>query len=166
MITRVSALLGLTLALLLLPACGATRHPETGSPGDFALGVTVLGTKDAPTLPRSQRPAQYLLQSDGVLRVAIGAGVEPSTYPPRVRRLSQRQVERVWSLVQAAGITQTGHPGRVDDIQSFRPTPRDGWALLDVTAKGERHAVALRVDEHEPTARLVDELADLAWIRP
>lgn len=151
--------------MLGLGACGATRHPVVGSPGDFALGVTVLGTKDGGRLPRGQRPARYVVEPDGVLRVAVGAGVEASTFPSRVRRLSRLQVERLWELVEAGGYLREDHPGQVRDVEGFRPTPRDGWALVDVTAGGQRRAVAVRVDEDQGAARLADELAGLAWIR-
>lgn len=146
--------------------CGATRHPEAGVPGDFALGVTVLGTADRASLPRSQRPGRYVLETGGVLRAAVGAGVQASTYPARVRRLGARQVERMWMLVEAGGYLEEGHAGRVEDVAGFRPTPRDGWAVVEVTAKGRRRAVAVRVEEDAGTARMVDELAGLAWIRP
>lgn len=159
-------LIALAFLPLLLGACGATRHPPLGIPGDFALGVTVLGSTEASPLPRNQRPAQYLVEADGVFRVAVGAGVDPSTYPPRIRRLSTRQVERLWSLVDAAGLSAPEHAGRLENVANFRPSPREGWALFDVTAKGHRQAIAVRVDADEAAARVIDELAGLAWIRP
>ncbi len=158
-------LLGLLLSLP-LTACGSTRHPRTGTPGDFALGVTVLGTREAPRQPRSQRPAQYILEADGVLRVAIGAGVDPATFPPRVRRLSARQTDRLWTLAQAGNFTSPDHPARLSDITSFRPTPREGWAILDISANAQRQALAVRVEEDAAATQLIDELAALAWIRP
>ena len=154
----------LLAALLLLPACGATRHPEVGHPTDFALGITVLADRDAPRQPRHRRPAQYLLEPDGTLRVAVGAGVEPSTYPPRVRRLSRPQVERLWTLVDAAAYN-ADHPAVLSDPLAFRPTPRDGWALIDVTADGQRHHLGLQIDQDPSAQRLIDELAALSWIR-
>jgi len=158
--------LALLLLCLLLPACGATRHTDTSTPGDFALGITVLGARDAQRLPRAQRPVQYLLEADGVLRVAVGAGVDHTTYPPRVRRLSARQTDRLWSLVQAGDFQNADHPAHIDDLTAFRPTPRDGWALLDVSAAGQRSTLALRLEDDPAAAQVIDELAALAWIRP
>lgn len=158
--------LALLLLLLLLPACGAARHPTVGVPGDLALGVTVLGSREAVGLPRAQRPAQYILETDGSLRVAVGAGVEPSTYPARVRRLTPRQVAHLWALVTAGQFNSPDHPGHLDDISAFRPNPRDGWALIDITANAKRQIVALRPADDPAGARVVDELAGLAWIRP
>lgn len=150
----------------LLGGCGATRHPTVGVPGDFALGVTVLGSRVDADAPRGQRPAQYLLESDGAYRVGVGAGVEASTYPPMTRRLTPGQVERLWTLSEAAGLTTFPHPKRLDDVQGFRPTPRDGWAVIDIAADGKRQAIAVRLDEEPAVAGLADELAGLAWIRP
>lgn len=158
--------LALLMLCLLLPACGATRHTDASTPGDFALGVTVLGSLEGAKLPRAQRPAQYLLEADGVLRVAVGAGVDHTTYPPRVRRLSARQTDRLWSLVQAANLQGAEHPGRIDDPAAFRPTPRDGWAVIDLSASGERQTLAVRVEDDPAAALVVDELAGLAWLRP
>lgn len=158
--------IALLLLCLLLSACGATRHTDSSTPGDFALGVTVLGERDGARLPRAQRPAQYLVEADGVLRVAIGAGVEHTTYPPRVRRLSARQTDRLWSLVQSGGFGDAEHPARIDDPAVFRPTPREGWAVFDLSAKGERQTLAIRIEEDAAAAQVIDELAGLAWLRP
>jgi hypothetical protein len=159
------AALAVILVALLLPACGAMRHPEVGAPADFALGVTVLGSADAPRQARALRPAQYLVEADGTFRVAIGAGVEPTTYPPRVRRLSRRQVERLWSLVDAAGYNEPAHAAGITNVEAFRPTPRDGWAIIDITARGDRQALGINMEQDENAARLTEELAGLAWIR-
>lgn len=154
------------LAMLVASGCGGMRHPDAGVPRDFSVGVTVLGSTDATDQPRPLRPGQYLLEGDNVLRVAVGAGVTPDTYPHRLRRISGRQRERVWSLVEAGGIHDQSHPGRIGDVRAFRPVPRDGWAIFDVSARGERRAIAVRLDEDAGARALVDELAGLAWIRP
>ena len=152
-----------------LAACGATRHPVSGVPGDFGLAVTVLASRDEPDRPRSQRPAQYILEPDGTLRVAVGAGVDPGTFPPRTRRLDPRQVERLWLLVESAGLAGDAAetPGSDDGPSPAAvPSPPDGWAYVDVAASGQRHQRAIQLGSNPAAQGVIDELASLAWIRP
>lgn len=159
-------LVALACLLGLLGGCGATRHPEAGVPGDFALAITVLRETAGRDVPRALRPAQYMVDVDGTLRVAVGPGVGPTTYPPRMRRLSPAQVARLWSLSESAGLAEFPHPARLDDIRAFRPTPRDGWAIVDIAGGGQRQAIAIELAAAPGVVTLTDELAGLAWIRP
>ncbi|MEZ6233937.1 MAG: hypothetical protein R3B68_07085 [Phycisphaerales bacterium] len=163
----VAALAGCLAASLW--ACGATRHPVSGVPGDFGLAITVLATRDEPGLPRPQRPAQYILEPDGTLRVAVGAGVDPGTFPPRTRRLDPRQVERLWTLVESAGLAADAAGTPVSGAgpgPSAVPSPPDGWAYVDVAASGQRHQRAIQLESNPAAQGVIDELASLAWIRP
>lgn len=152
-----------------LAACGATRHPVSGVPGDFGLAITVLASRDEPGLARAQRPAQYILEPDGTLRVAVGAGVDPGTFPPRTRRLDPRQVERLWTLVESAGLAADAAGTTVSGAgpgPSSVPSPPDGWAYVDVAASGQRHQRAIQLESNPAAQGVIDELASLAWISP
>ena len=119
-----------------------------------------------PGRARAQRPAQYILEPDGTLRVAVGAGVDPGTFPPRTRRLDPRQVERLWTLVESAGLASDAPSGDAGPGPSAVPSPPDGWAYVDVAASGQRHQRAIQLESSPAAQGVIDELASLAWIRP
>lgn len=84
----------------------AAEAPEV--PTDFSLAITVIapprGAVQPATLPRGLRPARYILEADGTLRVALGAGATRATYPPPTRIINDARRAEVWSRSKALGL--------------------------------------------------------------
>lgn len=158
--------------------CAADGEPEPApavafdaQPADFSIAVTVLAPRGAAAgaLPRARRGARYIVEPDGVLRAAVGPGADDEMFPPQTRRLTARDVRRLWALTQDAGVLAPDHPGRAaarDEV--FVPVDRS-VAYIEYTAGGRRDCVRINLDRADESAigaeELVDELARLAWQR-
>ncbi len=169
------------LACLTLAACSSTPtvrpEPEPivlpeSAPDDFALSVTILGPETEPAeidaAPRTQRPARYIIEPDGILRAAIGPGATPRVYPGQTRQLSPAQVQRVWRLTANTGLLDGDSLTRIDNTEIFFPGRERTTALVYVRqgGVGSHFAVRLPVGDAESpgVAQLVDQLAELAWV--
>lgn len=185
----------LVLAAVLMAGCSGTGplpRPQAGPPPesrpeDFMLAVTVLGPGRgsgpvvkategetgqetiAATLPRSLRPGRYIVEADGALRAALGPGAEATTYPPRTRQLSPRQVDLLWRLVRDSGLLDPTNPGRIEGPEEALRSPDRTMALFYVGYAGRRVMVRTLLDrsgeESLAAERVVDRLAELAWVR-
>ncbi len=180
---QISRRLGRTLAaacvLLLLPACGsgpaAITEPTLPSdpPDDFALAVTIFAPEvDAEAisaLPRSVRPARYVVEPDGVLRAAIGPGADPDVFPAQTRRLTDRQRAQLWRLVRDQGLLATNHPGRIATDRTYLSSPDRRAVLVEIAGADQRRYLELHADDRasDPAVAvaLTDRLAELAWLR-
>ncbi len=150
-------------------------------PGDFTLGVTVLAptpatsprtAANAPTPPArrpARRPARYVMESDRVLRVAIGDGVAETTFPTQTRRLTRLEVARLWGDVASAAWLQTA-PGVADSppaaaapaYSAATPSPA---IIIDVSGGGKRRRLALAPSD-AGARRFVERLASWGWATP
>lgn len=169
-----------TLIALFLTLAACSTPPEPAAldalPPDFALGVTITepagsAARDAAASappPRAMRPARYIVEPDGVLRAAMGPGAAPTTYPPRTRQLSRRQVDQVWRLVRDSDLLDTDDPARIDSPASFVASRAHPAALLEVSYSGTRRYFRVILDgtsdESLSVERITDRLADLAWV--
>ena len=164
--TRLLTLIALVCTIPLVSACGSTPHTEprgaipTGDPrppADFALAVTVMG--EEVTTGWVLEPARFVIEPDGVLRAATGAGVGPSVYPPRTRRLTDAQVSDVYSVVTRQGLDRGigGKPFRLGDAQ-----PAGAWIVVEVTAHEHRRSTIYRPEDERRVIDLVRHLRKLA----
>ncbi len=170
---------GLLLAASLLGGCAAPGTLETQSaPDDFVLGVTIY---DQPTsdrvsrsrpsnLPRALRPGRYVIEADGVLRASLGTAAAPDVFPPMTRRLSEEQLDHLWTLTMATGIFDDEPPGeRIGPVASYQPPRGRVTALVEAFAVGRRSSCAMGVEgaeqDSQPVRALTDTLAELAWVR-
>ncbi len=162
--------------LLAVSCASRPADPErfTSAPADFTLAVTVLSPArsmaEVDRLPPRTRPACYLVEPDGSYRVAVGPAASPTVFPPLARHLTREQVDRLWSLARDAGVLDTDHPGRVQNVETFvRPAGDATFALVYAGFAGSQRHVAIPLDgEHaDPTTitPLIDELTALAWMR-
>lgn len=134
-------------------------------PEDFSLAVTVFDpTHAADHADPALTPARYILDPDGALRAAVGAGASPATFPPIVRRLSEGQRRRVWWLTLETGAHEPGPGDRVDSPETYRPVADEPEALITVAWLGGRASAARTLGEGEPGRALTAELARLAWV--
>jgi len=128
-------------------------HPDH-RPTDFTLGVVVVGSEDSELV--INRSARYIVDAAGYLRVSVGDGSSSSTYPPIIRPLSSEQLDRIWELVNSIDREQSRNiPGKTGFYERFgteievRSQERnDRWFVID-----------------ESTDRLIEQLAELAWIQ-
>lgn len=104
-------------------------------------------------------PARFVIEPDGVLRAATGAGVGPTVYPPRTRRLTDAQVNEVYSVVTRQGLDRGvgGKPFRLGDAQ-----PAGAWIIVEVTAHEHRRSTIYRPDDERLIVDLVRHLRKLA----
>lgn len=173
MITRFAASASLA-ALLLLSACAAKPRPSQPTapvsasvPSDFTLAVTVYAppaNHARPDITPNRRPARYLVEADGLLRVALGPGTGDTTYPPPVRPLSTEQVASLYNDLRTTGWLTTESPARVSSSQTYRPDPGNTAYLFTFTADGRRRTFVAKPNETAPRT-LVDRLTKLAWIQ-
>ena len=152
-------------ALLLLAGCSA--HPRAGRalpehpPADFGLAVTVLPADD------DAARARYIVEPDGTLRAATGAGATVQTFPAAVRLLDQAQRRRLWWLTLDTRAHDPTSPWALVAPDTFDPL---GQSVTIVTTSfwGARTSAAIPPgEEASPAAQaLAEELARLAWISP
>ncbi|MCC6228802.1 MAG: hypothetical protein IT432_06200 [Phycisphaerales bacterium] len=159
---------------------GATPHSQVTlpeqSPPDFALSVTVATpdpTRDPSTLARWQRPARYIVEPGGTFRAAVRPGARVDAYPPPIRTLSRAQIESLWASVRAdswmndppAGSKSASSP----QVETLPPEVQRRSALVWISAGGLRRGVVVPLAagsaESDAAARLIDQLADLAWVK-
>lgn len=145
---------------------------EASAPADFWLSLTVTGPNragGAAATPRAMRPARYVMEPDRQLRSAVGLGASESSFPPALRRLSDEQVDRLWRIVDSAGLLGPDHPSQAKGMVVFETLPEKTMYVLNVSARGERRQ--LLIDGEDPAApgrdaarRLADTLAEFSWL--
>jgi len=145
--------------------------PES-RPADFTLAVTVLGPARGQAegeLPRSLTPGRYIVETDGSLRVSLGAGATARTYPPRTRQLTPRQMDLLWTGIRDSGLLDPGHPGRINWPEDAVRSADRTTSLFYVGHDGGRTTVRVLLDRTSEGAvaaeRVVDRLAELGWVR-
>jgi hypothetical protein len=168
------------LLLTLLGACSSPPRvaPPAGTPvpqerpSDFVLAATVLAgarTGDPAGLPRSLQPARYIVEADGALRAATGPGSDEQTFPPRSRQLSPREFDQLWALVRDSGLLDPACPARVDDPSTIERAGPRTTALLWVSYADTAATLRVPLDrtgpQALPTERIVDRLAQWAWVK-
>jgi hypothetical protein len=168
------------MALILQSACGSSSPisgPVQGPPlpdqrpADFIMSATVFSPRaaEAVSLPRSLRPARYIVEADGVLRAGTGTDVGINTFPPQTRRLTARQWDALWREVRDSGLLDPGSPARVDDPETLQRDPTRTTALFFISFAETRATLRVPLDRSDDVAvsaeRVVDQLAELAWMR-
>jgi hypothetical protein len=163
----------LALLLLLFGCAAPPRSPESRAAG-FTLLAAVHSPADpppprTPPPPRAHRPARHIVETDGILRSIAGPQALAITHPPQVRRLSPWQLDDIWQLIRAAGLHDENHPGRAPPVSPLVPHPHLPTALFEITLDFAPRTIHIVLDDsHQAAAatRLLDHLAELAWITP
>lgn len=170
----------MVVVLACLAGCGSTPAlpppkpvalPDA-RPADFTLAVTVLAPahdRARPAdLPRSLQPGRYIVEPDGSLRVALGPGSTVTTFPPRTRTLSPRQMDMLWRQVRDSGLLDPGNPGRITGPEEALRSRDRTTGLFYIAQEGNRATVRVLLDRSEASLgaeRLVDRLAELGWVK-
>lgn len=146
------------------------------APSDFALSVTVATpdpSRDPSTLARWQRPARYIVEPGGTFRAAVRPGARVDAYPPPIRTLSRAQIESLWASVRADSWMNEPRAGSkavsAPEVETLPPEVQRRSALVWISAQGMRRGVVVPLAagsaESDAAARLIDQLADFAWVK-
>lgn len=156
-----------------LTACRAPERPDPieyeQAPADFTLDITIQGPA-SPDQPRATRPARYIVEPDGMLRVGVGQGVSVDYYPPQTRQLSRAEFDRLWRLLRDSALLVPGNPDEARPGLPFGSVQLRPTASMAVTFQGQIITYRVVLDAQTPSAvaaeEIVDHLAELAWIDP
>lgn len=138
-------------------------------PQDFALSVTVMtpgretddnGRDLSFGKDLADRPGRYIVEADGLLRAATGAGATTRVYPPRTKYLTDRQMADLWNKLEwMRPDLQIGDPGEDTPIRTSHST-----AIIHVAADGRRTTRVANLEEDEWARSLVRTLGEHAWL--
>ncbi|MFM9994927.1 MAG: hypothetical protein ACKVU4_03900 [Phycisphaerales bacterium] len=161
----------LVIALPLWAAACASR-PDLSQlrerPEDFTIAVAVHGVRGVRGAPRAVRPARYVFEADGTLRY-VGSSADRG-WPPPIRTLPPSVQDEFWRLVRDSGLLERDHPARVYGPVSTDPMTVEGpVAVFDIAYAGAQARARVPLnggsDESVLAERILDRLADLAWVR-
>jgi hypothetical protein len=159
-------LISCVLTLLLIQTAGCSTASRTDRDliarrGGSTLGLVVFGEDDAQR--PEQRSARYLIEPGGLFRASFGGGSDALTYPPITRRLSETQVEVIWSLIDQMQVAQSPwEPVMAPEL--YHPQDRDSrMYLLEVSDAHSSGAWSVPVS-NENARVLAMRLAELAWV--
>ncbi len=171
--------LAVFVVVLVGAGCGAKALPKVSTPAralpddrprDLAIAATVFSPRvplPDTQLPRSLRPARYIVEADGVLRSTQGQAA--SSFPPRTRQLTPREVDQLWRLLRDSGLLDEGNPARLTDPEGAVRSGDKTTAMVYVSFEGRRTTLRVLLDRSSPDAieaeRLVDRLAELSWVQ-
>lgn len=131
-------------------------------PHDFALRFHAAG--DPTSRDRLSRVSQFVLESDGSLRVAWGRGATARYYPRLTRVLHPREFAGVARFVMdhhlQAEPTSPGAQKNLSDAGRGKKQQKMVYHV-EITAGGRTRAFATTPDESPPTATLLTMLVDL-----
>lgn len=163
------------LAILLcsLTACSTPQRPDPIqyelAPADFTLDITIQGPT-SPGQPRAARPARYIVEPDGMLRVGVGEGVSIDYFPPQTRQLTRAEFDRLWRLVRDSPLLVPDNPDEARPGLPFGAVQLRPTASMAVTFEGHISTYRVVLDGQTTGAlaaeQIVDHLAELAWIDP
>lgn len=144
-------LLGTILLVTALGGCsvGSARLTTTSVPPDFTLEV-----RDA-----TGEGALFIVEPDRWFRAATGAIPDGYFYPPATRLLTPEQMESLWRAVEASGVLDA-KPG-IEDVETAGSPVR-----VYVQVNHQRTVAAPDLTTDAGAAMLLEELRELAWIRP
>lgn len=189
MITLLARAVSLVIALAVPLGAGCAgssvpRSPYAAAvdaqepPADFWLSATVLRTP-ADTASRAAaylrtpvavRPARYVVEADRMLRVAVGSGANEETFPPETRRLTAAEFSGLWFTLRESSLAVEDSPRLIGPPPSASSVGGETWYLVGYSVAGDRRLVAVRAEpnpdpEAADAARLVEQLAGLAWMK-
>jgi hypothetical protein len=168
------------VAAVVLAACSSSRPipaaaepiPPDDRPADFVLAATVHSPESMSKarLPRSLQPARYVVEADGVLRAAVGGAAQTTTFPGRTRQLTPREFDALWRLVRESGLLDSQNVARIEGPDDLTRAPDRTTAIVYVSFGGRRMTLRTLLDRTSPgaaeTERVIDRLAEWAWVNP
>jgi hypothetical protein len=179
----VPVLAGLMLPLALSQAgCDAPavdRQAYVAVPPDFSLDVVVIGVDRTPAweeltpeerqrVPRPLLSARFIVQPDGTLRTATGAGAREETYPAIVRTLSRAQMLDLWRAVRNHGLIAAEDTHGLPNPDKAEPIDGSALYAIGFVALADRVAVGVPAEEAsregEGARTLITLLRAYSWL--
>ena len=170
-VISVCAFSGVALSSL---GCASTERrlapvdPAGSAPQDLAVEIRVSpgrGVSDRAKV--EERPARFVLLSDGSLYGETDDLPDPRMRPARIRRLAREQMAEIWSLLQATGFTDAALANTRGNASTLEPRAGEVLATLEIHANGERLAFARNYKPGEADEagmrRAIRAIASLAW---
>lgn len=159
------------IVLPLMAAACASRPDLAGireRPEDFTIAAAVHGVRGARGAPRAIRPARYVFEADGTLRYTPSPAERG--WPPPIRNLPPSVQDEFWRLVRDSGLLEPDHPARVYGPVTVDPATVEGSvAVFDIAYAGAQARARIPLnrdtDESVLAERILDRLAELAWVR-
>lgn len=171
--------------LALSPGCSAQRRARYDAavvaeqpPADFWLAVTVLkAPADTASraasyqrIPLARRPARYIIESDRVLRAAVGSGASDETFPPETRQLTEQEFQSLWAMLRGSSLVQNEHPATVGRAPQAATIGAATIYVVAFSIDGDRRTLALEAEPNAApsapdAAKLVERLGALAWLK-
>lgn len=158
------------------PIAASERAWPDARPADFVLVAVVLTpvvpARELVRWPRAMRPGRYHVEPGGVLRASQVATSTVSALPPIARTLNADQLNQVWRLVRAGGLLDSPEAtlGAVPALESRTLDSRVSVASIECVADGRRRVVQVELDRSTTEAigaeRLIEQLAELSWMKP
>ncbi|MFZ4574069.1 MAG: hypothetical protein ACOYN0_06705 [Phycisphaerales bacterium] len=144
------------VAVFSLAGCASAPQAAGEAPADFALSLCIYK-------PATGRlPGWYVIQPDGVLRAVVGERQENTPLPPIVRQLDPQDRERLWELVEQAGLSAKTPPEGVVRGPEW-VSSREATATLALAAHGTRTSL-VAAEQVESITRLEGLVRELAWL--
>ena len=148
--------------LPVMEGCSTSPRYEPGAstPPDFALSVTVLtAAKDAKRtdVAPSQRPGRYVVEPDGVFRVAPWSS-NLKLVPRPLGRLSPGQRDELYRLCVDAAFFDPGNPALAPDAESSPRTVNEPTAIVAVSGFGSRRTLEISLDGRSEAARRAERV--------
>ena len=155
---RLSAVAVVLLAALLAACTDPSRDPKVadlGRPTDFAVEVFVLQERSGGG--RATSPAKYVVDADRTYRAASGPGTTRRTYPKPVRRLTPREAEALWRVVNKNHLlSEPISP--LGKLYLERGERETAMYVVSITARRRVHTFATTPRESTSTAAMVRHL--------
>ena len=148
-------------ALIVSPGCNRPtidqRLTALAVPADFALVLHIDG--QGPTHEPTRHNSQYVVEPNRNLRVALGPGASPDYFPSLTGRLSPRQFEAIYQLIDANHLTaEPTSPGAELRLEAdSEAVYYEVW----ITSEGRTHHFATTPSESATTLQLVKYLVRL-----
>ena len=138
------------------------------APADFTLDYAQLAGDDVGTIRGvDARSARYVVLPDGTLHAGLSQSGDVSSLPPRVRTLSDSQMDRLWQLVGDLGLDESGS-SEVGNMQKVMELPGQMIDLVAITADDRIMKIGRTrslTDAPDPRLKtLAKTLAVLAWM--
>lgn len=126
--------------------------------------VTVEPADGGPTdTPPWLRPARYGVDPDGYLHAETGPGVVKPGFPPIARRLEPAEIDRLYALTRRLRADEPDAPV-IPGVDVYTPPTDRQIILLEIFERGHNTATEHPAGPGKPSAKLIRELARLAWL--
>jgi hypothetical protein len=132
-------------------------------PGDFSLQISVSGPEGSAFV--SRQPAQYLVECNRDLRVALGSGATGRYFPKLTRELTHEQYESLYRQMADHGLLYATSTPLAESAVAHRPSDRVIYQV-ETIADGRVHGWSTTPEESPDVTHLLAMLARMSGRQP